>query len=458
MRFIALGRKSFWLDEASSVAFSQFAWPKFLHVMGTGEANMGFYYLCLHGWLHVADGDTEIRLLSVLPGVLSIPVMLALGTKLFSQRVGIFSALLLTVNACAVVYSQEARGYSMLLLFSALSCLYFLRICESGRWLDCAAYVVFTVLAFYCHFFSVLVVAAQWCALVVLPARAVPWRRLILCAIAILSGMAPGIYVIFASHGNPVRWVAKPNLLEFYHLGVFLAAEGGKRIGAALFGLCLALLVYASIQTIQKAKTTGDPPTAFRSLFPLFWLIVPIVLSLLLSVWKPVFFHRFLIICLFPFLLLVSAGINFLSGAKLRRIVSVTVVVLSLITTILSYTRVREDWRTAVRWMLDKHGGDDLILRENPDAGTQLAYYRGQFGAPLNDSQVILIADPPTPHEVQLWAATHPHLWLIVYPYPQHAARQEQIRAALQSYVQCESRSFTGISVTYYSTQGCASQ
>src|SRR5260370_9929428 len=185
-----------------------------------------------------------------------------------------------------------------------------------------------------------------------------------------LSGMAPGIYVIFASHGSPVRWVAKPNLLEFYHLGVFLAAEGGKRIGAMMFGLWLILVVYASIQTIQKAKTTGDLQTAFRNLFPLFWLIVPIALSLLLSFWKPVFFHRFLIICLFPFLLLVSAGIDFLRGTKLRWIVCATVVALSLVTTILSYTRVRENCLTAVLWILDKHAPPHFILRHTPHPAT----------------------------------------------------------------------------------------
>ena len=44
---------------------------------------MAAYYVLLRPWLHFGYGEAIVRLLSVLPGVLSIPLMYVLGRRLF---------------------------------------------------------------------------------------------------------------------------------------------------------------------------------------------------------------------------------------------------------------------------------------------------------------------------------------------------------------------------------------
>ena len=111
LRLIALGYKSFWIDEIASVAIARRATPVFWHFLWHDEGNMAAYYVLLRPWLHLGYGEGTVRLLSVIPGILSIPLMYVLGRRLFDRQVGIVAALFLALNACAVGVSQEARAY-----------------------------------------------------------------------------------------------------------------------------------------------------------------------------------------------------------------------------------------------------------------------------------------------------------------------------------------------------------
>src|SRR3981189_2733837 len=57
LRMHALTAKSFWLDEGLSVDIARLPWPRFLHVMWSGEANMALYYLVLRFWLTFGSSE-----------------------------------------------------------------------------------------------------------------------------------------------------------------------------------------------------------------------------------------------------------------------------------------------------------------------------------------------------------------------------------------------------------------
>src|ERR1035441_8645514 len=118
LRLIALGNKSFWLDEIASVVIVRMSGNSFWSWVWRSEGNMALYYVMLRTWLHLGLGEASVRMLSVLPGIASVPMMYPLGARLFGRRVGILAALFLALSTCSIVYSQEARGYSWLLLRS----------------------------------------------------------------------------------------------------------------------------------------------------------------------------------------------------------------------------------------------------------------------------------------------------------------------------------------------------
>ncbi len=123
---------------------------------------MVIYYFLLHSWLNFGENEFAIRSLSVIFGVASIPAIYFLGSKLVGKKAGLVSAVLLALHSFHVQYSQEARSYSLLILFVILSNYFFVRAVESPRetkfWIF---YVISSVLAVYAHTFAVFVLFTQ---------------------------------------------------------------------------------------------------------------------------------------------------------------------------------------------------------------------------------------------------------------------------------------------------------
>src|SRR5688500_4077150 len=161
--FLFIGRKSFWGDEAFSVALAGSDWETLWHVLAERQANMGAYYLLLKGWTAVAgDGEAAARSLSALAAIAAAGVLYVLASRLFGRFVGLVGGVALALNAFLVRYAQEARGYTLVLLGATLASLAFVRLIEAPRsrrvWV---AYVVVSTVSLYCHFFAAFVVIAH---------------------------------------------------------------------------------------------------------------------------------------------------------------------------------------------------------------------------------------------------------------------------------------------------------
>ena len=456
LRVIALGHKGLWQDEVFSVLFARAPSADFWGVLRTAEANMALYYLALRPWMKVFSSDAGVRLLSVIPGVLTVPAIYALGARLYSHRVALWAAGLLTVNACAVVYSQEARGYSMLVLFVALSYWAFLRIIERASVLNLAAYVLFTICAFYSHFYAVFVVLAQACALLLLLNSKVPWRSLFASWALIALAMLPGLRVVQLSHGSNLWWLPRPGLLEIYRTISFLAAESGKAVGAVLAVLLLIPIFIAMNHAWKTWRSHHRSEESFRAGFAALGLLVPMIATMALSIWRPMFFHRFLIICLVPFLLLAADGITLMQ--RRRVLTAAAIVVLSCVATAMSYTKVREDWRGAAALTLGARSTEPIVFYLK-DAATPFAFYRGRLGSPLREGQAIRLEAPPTESQVAEWAKHYPTISVVRFPGTTRDPVDVQITETMTNhYRMCERRALKGMSVSWYLTGDCPPQ
>src|SRR5258705_3772980 len=121
LRLHASTAKSFWLDEAISVGIARLPWQQFFDVLRHREINMALYYVLLHFWLVLGSSEGFIRGLSVLFSVATVPVMYALGARLFGRGTGLLAAWLLAINAYNVRYAQEARGYALVIFLAVLT-------------------------------------------------------------------------------------------------------------------------------------------------------------------------------------------------------------------------------------------------------------------------------------------------------------------------------------------------
>jgi uncharacterized membrane protein len=105
LRMHALTAKSFWLDEGLSVEVARLPWPRLMHALWFGDANMSLYLLLLRHWLTFGNSEGFIRGLSVLFSVATVPPIFFLGARLFGRRAGLLAALLLAVNAYHIHYA-----------------------------------------------------------------------------------------------------------------------------------------------------------------------------------------------------------------------------------------------------------------------------------------------------------------------------------------------------------------
>src|SRR5262249_529989 len=157
LRFSHLSSKSFTPDEAFSITLVQAGWRAFRQLLVTSEANMALYYLLLRMWSQTSDMPGFVRTLSVLPGIAIVPAIYFVGKALFSRSAGIISALLLSVNVFHIMYSQQARSYSLLVLLVTCSCLLFVHTVRGNNGWSDLGYVLISAAALYAHFFAALV-------------------------------------------------------------------------------------------------------------------------------------------------------------------------------------------------------------------------------------------------------------------------------------------------------------
>ncbi len=304
LRLVLLGHKSFWIDEIASVAIARRTAPVFWHFLWHDEGNMAAYYVLLRPWLGFGYGEGTVRLLSVIPGVLAIPLMYGLGRKLFGERVGMIAALFLALNACAISVSQEARAYSFLVLLVLLSTYLFVRLIEEPGSGLMFAYAMVAGLTCYFHYFGVLVPAAHYVSLAGMRPDRRPWKLLLMATAMMAAMVAPILWLIHTQDTGHISWVQRPSLLEVYHLGAFLAADSGKAVGAVLLVVDLALIA------VFFMKMERNNEERWRSFLPASLVFTPIVITLLVSIVRPAFYHRFLIICLPGWILMTAVGVE----------------------------------------------------------------------------------------------------------------------------------------------------
>ena len=162
LRGYGLGHQGFWYDEANTAQLVRFTPGKMLGLIGQSESTPPLYYCVAWVWARVfGDGEAGLRSLSVLAGVLVVPVAYATATTLINRRAGIICAALAACNPFLIWYSQEARSYELLVLLSGLSLLAWSRARAAPSPRPVALWAIFSVLALATHYYALVLVLPE---------------------------------------------------------------------------------------------------------------------------------------------------------------------------------------------------------------------------------------------------------------------------------------------------------
>ncbi|MFQ3629924.1 MAG: glycosyltransferase family 39 protein, partial [Cyanobacteriota bacterium] len=193
-RFVNLGQKVYWTDEAlTSLRSSGHTKVEFVEEQFTGEvispetvmhyqslepengwghtlaALMGnaehtpLYFLGVRGWMELfGSGSGAVRSLSAVLGVLAFPCVFWLALELFQSQAAAWVSLgLFAITPLHILYAQEARPYSLWTLCILLSSAALLRAMRVRSWQSWAIYGLSLALGLYTQLLFALVAIAH---------------------------------------------------------------------------------------------------------------------------------------------------------------------------------------------------------------------------------------------------------------------------------------------------------
>ena len=361
LRLVHLGHLSFWSDEILSITRSQAGWSFQLHMLT--------YESILRLWMGLGESEAVVRMLSVLFGVAAVPAMYALGARLFGVRAGIIASLLLAVNAFHIQYSQEARGYSLLVLLVILSTLLFVRGVESRSPRVWAGYVLLSVLAVYSHGFGIFVLGAHAGSVPFLRRREVPWAHLAVSWAVIAGSLTP--FWLSTGSGLIGGSVDTGGLS-------WIPATSAKQLSSVLTTLVVAATTWYSSRASWAT---------WKYVLPLSGLFVPIFLALLISTVRPIVIPRYFIVCL-PALILVASSVIAHPWLLINRIsavapvtIAAALVATSALATMSFYNDFqKEDWRGVANHVASRWQTGDGMLFYVPWMQPKFDFYSSSVG------------------------------------------------------------------------------
>jgi mannosyltransferase len=431
---LRLGYRAVHFDESISMGYAGGSWTSLWHTVTGEDPNMSLYYLLAKVWTGVfGDGLVAFRSLSVVAASLCIPVVYAIGVRLFSVATGLVAGLLVATNVFFLRYAQEARGYALVTLLTALSTYFFVLLLETprpGRW-SRIGYVASSVLAFYVHFFAAWVVFVHVLTLVAKKGRAAARSWWLVCygAMAVLA--APMAYWALTLGEDPIGWLAAPDLGALPATFAQLAGDGFLQLGA------VTTLAIAATRAAARSRRL-----AFGLAFTASWAVAPVLFAFAVSQVKPIFLAKYLIVCLPAVALLTAAALT-----SLRPVVAAVAAACALLA--VSGGELwgwygfhgQEDWRGLTTFVVDRVRPTDGMVF-NADYARSSVVCHAKFSASPCVGGVPADASGTAP-------TTRSRVWLVL---AHSQSTTEPLRSALLSRYRLESRnSFPGdIAVELY--------
>ncbi len=464
-----LGTLSIWFDEAFSVEISSQPLPLLWHLIFGPEPNMELYYLFLHFWLQLTGVmgmiPTEfiVRLPSAVFAALSTLALFLLGRRFLGLWAGIVGAGLYLLNDLQLVYAQQTRAYSLQLLWLCLAWyalfMAFTKETHSKRWWLC--YVAITTLAVYTQLFSAFILTAQVIAIAILALVPNSWRaqlrkRFLAFAVSLsVSGILCIPLILLSRQGSKTGWMPIPHLHDIYLLFLTISANSKTYLLLIVafcgLGLLVSLLAYfppvPQINKFLSINSSEKEGEAVRQQLPvalsfLCWLIIPVIISFVISQGHTrLFSSRYLVTIVPPLCLLVGAGVAALRLPAVKITLAVAIIALAFHYTPIYYnTPAVENWNVVTYWLVQRYQpGDGLVCYTNVQ-GCQISveYYLTRYqsdahfdanspGAfswendgPINPKAGYDAAVDPT--ALAAYGAQHPRLFFIVARLPDNAS------------------------------------
>lgn len=402
VRLYRISEQSVWWDDYNSIAYlGAPTLSDYLSIVeDMNEMHVPLYFVAQYYWGHAfGTSPVSIRLLTILVGLLAIPLLYVLGRDTFGRNAGLAAALLLAISPMHLFHDQSMRPYAFMVFFSLASMIAFLRAVNGGGLKWWIANFLFNVLLIETHYFGAVLLFTEGCYLLL-----TMWRRPLLVAawslphvllLAMISFWIHGASGVISGWYNDMCHA--PTLGQYvadlfgddsvaFNLELLPSGETWPFVPRTWVGVLhgahwlfdLALLgmfaagVARSIHMIIALLPFASPRKPFESaaaeqrntLFLVVIVFVPVTtLAILSHVWRPAIFPRYTIYAT-PALYIIAGGALFtIKSSSWRRVAlagACAVYVYQLSWMLPAETRTQ--WREAAGYIKLNSAARDVIL------------------------------------------------------------------------------------------------
>jgi len=339
----------------------------------------GYQILLYYIEMYVGDSELILRFPSAISGILSILVIFLIGVRLYSYREGLIAAACMAVLWAPVYYSQDARSYSLLLLFT-MSVTYFgISIARSlhskvrPSFYTICGYIITSIVSSYLHYFGLyLVLLYAIGALLFFIRKKHALIYIFIIYFLILLAYVPWLPALWHHLNRGPTWIKAPvnffGTFFKYLCFLFNRSKGQSRF---VLMMCVFLFLRSLFRTL-RLKSHNIIKALFLSpgFFLILWLVIPFVGVYIQSILLvPVLSPRNLIISLPAAYLLLARSITQLPTRSRNQAVIALMIacffLYSLIFHLDYYSRpLKEQYREAVSVIVEneKLYKDSLII------------------------------------------------------------------------------------------------
>ncbi len=434
LRLYHLDGQSLWMDEGSTVHLAMASLERLAGRLPRSIAHPPLYYYLLHLWMLLAGkSELSLRYLSLLFGTLLVPSTYRAGRRWLGAKralAALWAALITSLAPVQIYYSQETRMYTLTAFLNLWGFYLFTLLLERREekkwWI---AYILFTSLSLYAHYYSFFVVLTENLIALGLLLRRHKGRSLLLpwllsqSALALLFlpwaraplGRLTGGFLEVRSQLFGASPSSFPDFLRQVMVGLSLGPtirESDWYTWLATALLLLLLIVGALRRDIGRRE------------MPLLYFLVPVLLAFLVDQRFPHFVPRYLLLVTPGYYLTLACAVEGpLTTWRGKASLTGFLILLALFTyglfnNYFDPTYARDDYRSLYARVVENSHPDEVIILDAPwQAGTFRYYYLGRYGGKLPRYNLPQGYPPgqETTAALEAIAQKHAGVWLVLY-------------------------------------------
>ena len=341
LRFYHIDFQSLWVDEIYSLNESNpsFTIPELYKSIVTSDPHPPLYFVLAYIFFSIFGYTAFVlKMLSAILSIAGVYALYLLGRELFSKKVGLLAAALISVNYFSIYYAQEGRMYSLLFLTTVLSFYYLIRFLKSPTIRTAILFGLFSTLMIYSHLFALFTLFSQYLILLYFVIKPFETKRKQIFRYGLVIGFMnlilyiPVISIILNNLSLDSFWIKMPALDVFTQ---FFKDFFGQCESVIFFALLLICMFFRKLLSTEDSKSFQINPHTDKMVFAFLVLFIWIFITLLLPLIRtytslPILVNRYFINILPAIIVMMAVGLAEIKNKIIRHGLLAMIVVMSL--------------------------------------------------------------------------------------------------------------------------------